>query len=74
LQGSLSLAPIRRNDLWDLVIGQVGQATQHIPEILVRIESLSAASFDHGVNDGAALASVSFANEQPVFLVMESFR
>jgi hypothetical protein len=29
---------------------------------------LSAASFDHGVDDGAALTSVSFANEQPVFL------
>jgi hypothetical protein len=68
----LSFAPIRWNDLWDLVIGHLGQATQNISEILVRIQSLSAASFDHGVDDGAALTSVSFANEQPVFLVIAS--
>ena len=50
------------------MIGHVGQAAQNFAEILVRIESLSAAGFDHGVDDRAALAGVSFANEQPVFL------
>ena len=64
----MDLAPSRWYDLWDLVIGHVGQAAQNIAEILVRIQSLSAASFDHGVNDRAALAGVGFADEQPVFL------
>jgi hypothetical protein len=51
-----------------LVIGHVGQATQNFTEILVGIESLPAAGFDHGVDDGAALARVGFADKQPVFL------
>jgi hypothetical protein len=56
----LLFSPRGANDFWDLVIGHVGQATQNLPEILVRIEFLSAAGFDHGVNIGAALAAVSF--------------
>ena len=64
----MSLAPIRWYDLWDLVISHVGQATQHIPELMVRTESVPAASFDQGVNDYASLAGVSFPHEQPIYL------
>jgi hypothetical protein len=56
----LSFSSRGGDDFVDSMIGHVWQAVQNLPEILVRIEFLSAAGFDHGVNIGAALAAVSF--------------
>jgi len=42
-------------------------------QVRIGIDSTTAAAFDDGVQDGAAFSGLGFANEQPVFLFMESF-
>ena len=64
----MGFAPDRRDDFRDLVVGQVWQAREDFTEIGVRVEAATAAAFDDGVNNGAALAGPGVADEEPVFL------
>jgi hypothetical protein len=50
----------------------VWQAREHIPKISKRIKSAPAATFDDGVDNGAAFAGLGIANKEPVFLFMAS--
>ena len=47
-------------------VGHVRQTSEHIPEVSVRIDPAATAAFDDGVEDGAALAGIGFAEEEPV--------
>ena len=50
------------------MVGHVGQAGQHVPEIGKRIEPPAPAAFNHGVDDGAPFTGIRFPNEQPILL------
>ena len=50
------------------LVGHVRQAREHFPQVGVGIKAATPAAFDHGVDDGAALAGLGFADEEPVFL------
>ena len=40
-------------EVWDLPVGGGGQPGQDVVQIVIRIESTTAAAFDDGVEDGA---------------------
>ena len=51
----------------DGVFGQhAGQAGQHVGEVFLRMDAQATAVFDDGVEDGALLAGLFIADEQPV--------
>jgi len=54
------------------VIGHVGQAGEDVAEISKRVNTTPPAVFDNRINDGAALAGISIADEEPVFLAQRS--
>ncbi len=68
------LGPGRWGDSGDSMVGHVGQAGQHIMEISEGIQPSASAVFNDSINDSAALAGIGVADEQPVLLVIESFR
>src|SRR5206468_3198572 len=53
-------------DPGDLVVGHIGQASQHVFEIGVGINAPATAGFDDGVNNCSALAGIRVAHEEPV--------
>jgi hypothetical protein len=52
--------------LGDLAVGHVGQACQHVAKIGKRVKTASAAVFNDGVDDRAALTGIRLADEEPV--------
>jgi hypothetical protein len=56
------------SDLRDLVIGHVGQTRKHFAQIGIGVNTAPTTTLDDGVDDGAALAGISFSNKEPVFL------
>jgi hypothetical protein len=72
LQRPLVLGPRYRKNGRDLVIRDVGQTREHVPQIGKGIKAATPAAFNQGINDGAALARIRFPDEEPVFLVMTS--
>lgn len=68
----MGFAPGGGNDLRDLPVGHMGQAYEHVPEVSIRINAASAAVFNDGVEDRAAVSRVGFADEEPVLFVMLS--
>jgi hypothetical protein len=51
-----------------VLIGHLGQASQHVTQIRQRVFAVALAGDDNRVNDRTALAGVGMANEQPVLL------
>ncbi len=68
----LRFAPRFGGDFRDLMVGHAREASQDIAEVGVGIETPAAATFDDGVNDGAAFAGFGVADEEPVLFVMAS--
>ena len=64
----LPFAPGLRRDFGDLPVGHVRQSCEDVAKISERIQPASAAVFDDGINDGAALAGFGLADEEPVLL------
>ena len=64
----MHLGPSFGDDFGDLPVGHVGQAGEDVAQIGKRINGAPATVFDEGVNDGAALAGIGIADEEPVFL------
>jgi REP element-mobilizing transposase RayT len=62
------LCPGFGRDVFDLPVGHRWESGQRIAQVAPGIQAAGAAGFDDRVKDGAALARVSFADEQPVFL------
>ena len=52
----------------DLPVGHRGKPGEHVAQVGVRIDAAAAATLDNGVEDGAALAGIGIAQEQPVLL------
>lgn len=50
----------------DLPVGHRGEPGEHVVEVGVGIDAAAAATLDDGVEDGAALAGIGIAEEQPV--------
>lgn len=63
-----SLGPGGGSDFGDLGVLECGQAGEQIVQVSVRIDASSSAAFNHGVDNGTALACSSFAHEKPVLL------
>ena len=55
-----------RGVVFDLAGGEGGKFGEDSAQVLEWIETVGAAGFDEGVEDGAALASLGFADEEPV--------
>ena len=49
-------------------VGHSRQASEHVAEIGERVQPASSAVFDDRINDGAALAGIGIADEEPFFL------
>jgi hypothetical protein len=56
------------SEVFNLPIGGVGQPGKDVLQIGVRVDGAAAATFHQGVEDGAALTSLGFSDEEPVFL------
>ena len=56
------------SDVLDLPVGHEWEPCEHIAQVGVRIDAAGAATLDDGVEDGAALAGIGIAEEEPVFL------
>ena len=52
----------------DLPVGHRGEPGEHVAQVGVGIDAAAAATLDNGVEDGAALAGIGIAQEQPVLL------
>ena len=52
----------------DLPVGHEWQPGEQVAQVGVRIDAARAATLDDGVEDGAALAGIGIAEEEPVFL------
>ena len=50
----------------DLPVGHRCEPGEHVVQVGVRIDSAGAATLDDGVEDGAALAGIGIAEEEPV--------
>ena len=50
----------------DLPVGHRGKPGEHVAQVGVGIDAAAAATLDNGVKDGAALAGIGIAEEQPV--------
>ena len=50
----------------DLPVGHRGEPGEHVTQVGVGIDAAAAATLDDGVKDGAALAGIGIAQEQPV--------
>jgi hypothetical protein len=59
--------------VFDLPVGGVGKSGEYIAQISMRVNATTAATFDDGVEDGAALTGFGRAYKKPVFLFMRSF-
>ena len=64
----LLFRPLRRRDVWDLVVGHVRQAREHIADVLVRIDAAVATARDDRVDHSTPPAHILRADEQPVLL------
>ena len=53
-------------DFRDLAIGHVGKACEHFTKISERVKTATAAVFNDGINDGAALTGIGITDEEPV--------
>ena len=60
--------PVFRGELGDGLVGVVGDLGQHVLEVVEGIDAPLAAGLDDGEEDGAALAAIGVADEEPVFL------
>ncbi len=49
-----------------LVIGHPWQSREHIPKVGVWIDSATTATFDDGVDDGAAFSGLGLSDEEPI--------
>ena len=49
-----------------MVIGGLGQTSEHVTQVGEGVEATAAATLDDGVEDGAALAGVVGPEEEPV--------
>ncbi len=68
MQCPLLFGPCFRENFRDLAVGHVGQAREDFPQVLVRIKIAPPATLDERVNNGAALAGIRLADEEPVLL------
>ena len=69
MTGSLrQLRPRLRGEILDLPVGRRGQPGEHVAQIGKGIETAAPTAFDDGVDDGAALAGLRVAEEEPVLL------
>ena len=48
------------------MVGHVGQAGEHVLEIIVGVNASASATFDESVKDGSAFTGVGIAHEKPV--------
>ena len=53
-------------EVFYLPVGGRWQAREDVTQVRKGIDATTAAAFDDGVQDGAAFASLSFADEQPI--------
>ena len=60
-----SFAPLVREKFSDLVGGHRGQACENIGEIFLRVDAVTAAALDEGVNDSAAPTGVGMSDKEP---------
>ena len=63
-----SLAPRFGSDFRYLPVGHVGQASQYVAQIAVRVQIAATAAFNDGVEDGTAITDGGVADEEPVLL------
>jgi hypothetical protein len=52
--------------VFDLPLGHRGKPGEHVAQVGAGIDAAAAATLDNGVKDGAALAGIGIAQEQPV--------
>ena len=64
----LRLGPGFGGHVLDLLVGQRGQAREHLAQVGLWVDASAAAGFDDRVEDGAAVPGFGFADEQPVLL------
>ena len=64
--GLLGLGPSFGCHFLDLPVGQRRQAGEDFAQVGLRIDAAAAAGFDDREEDGAALAGLGFADEEPV--------
>ena len=50
----------------DLPVSHRGEPGEHVAQVGVGIDAAAAATLDNGVEDGAALAGIGIAQEEPV--------
>ena len=69
----LGLGPGSGCHVFDLLVGQYWQLGEHFAQVVLRVDSSTAASFDDREEDGAELSGFGFAYKQPVFLANGSW-
>ena len=62
------LEPVGRGEAGGLAGQHGGQAGEHVGEVFLGIDAQAATVFHDGVEDGALLAGLHIADEQPVFM------
>jgi len=67
-QRELLFCPLFRREFGNLPVCALGDAGEHVAQILVRIDPSPTATFDHGVDHGAALPRFGVSKKQPVLL------
>ena len=69
----LGLGPGSGCHVFDLLVGQYWRLGEHFAQVVLRVDSSTAASFDDREEDGAELSGFGFAYKQPVFLANGSW-
>ncbi len=64
----LGFSPGFRGHVLDLPVRERGQAGEHVAQVGLWVDATAATGFDDREQDGAALACLSLADEQPVLL------
>ena len=64
----MSFDPDFGRDLGDLAVGHVGQPSEDVFQISIRVEVATPAAFDDGINDGTAFTGIRIPDKEPVFL------
>ena len=60
--------PLFRREFGDLPVCALGDAGEHVAQILMGIDATPAATFDNRVDHGAALSGFGVSEKQPVLL------
>jgi hypothetical protein len=66
VKGIFSLAPGFGGDFRDLPVSHLGEPSQDVAQITVRVQTTTPAALNGGVEDRAAISHSGFADEEPV--------